>query len=117
MRTFRLVIVAALTCGALLGLTGTAHAASKNCAALKSLQNKLDNIDTSGKNLTKFKDVAGEFRSAAAKAKGKLKSALNTLGTIYSSIGGGNLNDLSKLSGKSYSNALKTFTAASITCS
>lgn len=117
MRVLRLLLIATLTCGSLLLVAPGAGAASRNCAALTSLNSKLSSLDTSGKDLGQFKTVATEFKSAAKKSKGKLKSALNNLGGLYSSIGGGDISDLSKLSTSSYSKSLKTFIKATVGCS
>ncbi|MFI5047557.1 MAG: hypothetical protein ACHQIG_10885 [Acidimicrobiia bacterium] len=118
MRIFRLVIATTMACGLLLGVMGPAGAASTNCATLKSLQNKLDSIDTSGKNfkVSQFSGVGDAFHSAAKKAKRKLKSALNNLGDTYESIGSGNISDLQDLSSSRYTKSLKAFAKASVNC-
>jgi len=118
MRIFRLMIATALACSLLLGVMGSAGAASSNCASMKSLQTKLDSIDTSGKNFkaSQFSDVGSAFQKAAKTAKGKLKTALNNLGNIYNTIGGGNLSSLQDLSTTKYTNSLKTFISASVAC-
>ena len=119
MRIFRLMIATALACGLLLGLMGSAGAASTNCGSMKTLQTKLDSIDTSGKSFkaSQFSDVGDAFHKAAKTAKGKLKTSLNNLGSIYNTIGGGNISDLQDLSSSKYSSSLKTFLAATVSCS
>src|SRR5262245_9675112 len=99
-------------------VAGPAGAASRNCTALTSLNNKLSSIDTSGKNFraSQFEDVGDEFHSAARKAKGKLKTALNNLGDVYETIGGGDISDLAELGSSKYGKAMKTFVKQSVTC-
>ena len=112
MRVLRVLLIATLTCGSLLLLAPGAGAASTNCKALTSLQSKLDELNP--KNLDGYHDVGDEFHSAAKKAKGKLKSALDDLGDTYDSIG--NLSDLQDLSTSGYAKSFKTYIKAAVNC-
>jgi hypothetical protein len=122
MRVARLLLIAALSCGALLaaapaaGALPAASSNSKTCRALTALQNDLDDIDPSDKDSfdqDAFSDFGDAFHKAAKQSPAKVKSALNTLGDTYSALGGSDnyvdaLQEFGK-SGQKYSKALTTF--------
>jgi hypothetical protein len=115
MRVIRLLLIAALATGSLLFVAPAAGAVSKNCKALNSLDAQLKALDASaGKDLSQFKDVGDKFHAAAKQAKGKLKSALNSLGNTYGDIS--SLTDLAKLANVPNGKAFKTFITAEVKC-
>lgn len=93
MRVRRLVMVAALACGAVLlaaPAAGAASANAKTCKSLKTLDKDLSKINVDDKNSfdqDAFGDVGDAFDKAARSAPPKLKSALNTIGDVYSAMG------------------------------
>ena len=96
MRVAPVVLVAALSCGALVVLSPTAGAAapaaSKACSTLATLQEELDDVDPSDQesfDSDTFQDVGDAFHKAAKKAPKDVKSALKTLGDVYEAMGDG----------------------------
>ena len=94
MRTFRVLVLAALAVGGLAvlapGASASAPSVSKACKSLNTLNKELDNVDvSSGKDfdLGQLNDIADAFHKAAKTAPKKLKSALNTIGDIYGKMG------------------------------
>ena len=96
MRTFRVLVVAALatvTCATLASeASASAPTVSKTCKTLNKLNKDLSKVDVSGSkfNSDEFDGVSRAFRKAAkAKTvKGRLKSAMNTIADTYSDIAG-----------------------------
>jgi hypothetical protein len=122
MRVARLLLIASLSCGALLvaapaaGAVPAASATSKTCKTLTTLQNDLNDVDPSDRDSfdqDAFADFGDAFHKAARKSPKKVKSALNALGDVYSSLGGSDnyvdaLQEFGQ-SGQKYSKALNTF--------
>jgi hypothetical protein len=95
MRALRLLLVAAMACGTLLVLGPAASAAvptaSKACNTYTQLQE--DIADAGIENSNDFdadavQQVGKAFRKAAKSAPKNVKSAMNTLATLYEAIGG-----------------------------
>jgi hypothetical protein len=93
MRALRLLLVTALSCGALLVLAPAAGAASstvKTCKTLRQLDQDLsdvnldseDNFDQDG-----FADIGDAFHDASKRTKGSLKPALDSIGDVYEDLG------------------------------
>jgi intergrase/recombinase len=120
MRTFRVLVLAALAAGSLTVLapaaSASAPAVSKTCKSLDTLNKALDDVDVgSGKNidLSQLDDVADAFHKAARTAPKKLKAALNTIGDVYGDMAdsdniGAAVQEFSKNAQK-YSKAFRTF--------
>jgi hypothetical protein len=93
MRALRLLLAAVLTGGALLVLAPTAGAASSNaktCKTLRQLDQDLSSVDIEDENdfdQEAFAEIGDAFHDASRKAKGKLKSALNSIGDVYDDLG------------------------------
>ncbi|MET0921405.1 MAG: hypothetical protein ABWY77_09435 [Acidimicrobiia bacterium] len=95
MRALRLLLVSAMACGALLVFapaSGAAvPAASKVCSLSEDLQADLGNTNASTAaklDSNTFKKTAAAFKKAAKSAPAKVKSAMNTLASYYSALGG-----------------------------
>lgn len=93
MRVLRVLVVAVLSCGALLLVAPPAGAASskaKTCKTLRQIDKELSKVDIQDQDAfdtDAYSEVGDAFHSAARKAKGKLKSALNTIGDVYDDLG------------------------------
>ena len=98
--------------------TASAPAVSKACKSLNTLQKELDKVDPSDSSsrlrLRPAERAIGDaFHKAAKSAPTKLKSALNTIGGIYSDMGdadnvAGAVQAFGK-SGQKYTKAFRTF--------
>ena len=120
MRTLRLLVVATLSCGAFLIAVPSAGAsvpsASSACQSFEDLQSDLSDIDpTSAESFDRdaLQDVGDAFHEAAKNAPKKVKSALNTLGSVYEAMGGSEsaVDALAKNNnGKKFTKALRVFT-------
>lgn len=124
MRTLRLLVVAALSCGALLvaapvagaSVGASAPSANSACQTLDDLQSDLSDIDpTSADTFDRgaLQDVGDAFHKAAKNAPKKVKSALNTLGSVYQAMGGSKsaVDALAENNnGKKFAKALRVFT-------
>ena len=120
MRTFRVLVLAALTVGGLAlmapGATATAPATSKTCTALNTLNKELQNINPSSSKKLNYKalgQTADAFHKAAKSAPRALKAAMNTIGDVFDDISSANstngaLAAYGKNAGK-YIKALKTY--------
>ncbi len=120
MRTFRVLVVAALAAGGLAVLAPAANASapavSKTCKSLNTLSKELDKADvSSGKNFNfgELKAIGAAFHKAAKVAPKKLKSALNTIGDLYAGMGdAGNVADAVAAYGKNgqkFTKAIQTY--------
>jgi hypothetical protein len=93
MRVARLLLIAMLSCGALLATSSAAGAVSANaktCKTLKALDKDLSKVnvdDADSFDQDAFGDIGNAFEKAAKKSPAKLKSALNTIGDVYTDMG------------------------------
>ena len=120
MRSFRALVLTALAAAGLTVLapvaTASAPAVSKACKSLNTLQKELDKVDPSDASNFDFdqlNEIGDAFHKAAKSAPTKLKSALNTIGGIYSDMGdadnvAGAVQAFGK-SGQKYTKAFRTF--------
>jgi hypothetical protein len=120
MRTIRVLVLAALAAGSLTVLapaaSASAPAVSKTCKSLNTLNKKLAKINPSDSKDLEFGalgDIGSAFHKAAKSAPPKLKSALNTIGDVYESMGdagsvSGALAAYGK-NGQKYTKAFQTF--------
>ena len=95
MRALRLVLVAAIACGALIALapaSGAAvPAAGKGCDTYDQLQKDLAKASPSdAKNFDQdaYKQVGAAFKKAAKTAPAKVKSSMTTLASFFLAFGG-----------------------------
>jgi hypothetical protein len=122
MRALRLLLVSAVACGALLALVpesgagASVPAANRGCAAYTQLQKdlaKADPSDASSFNQGAYKKIGAAFKKAAKNAPKQVKSAMTTLGSIFSAFGGSNsyagvLTEMGK-NGQKFTKALSTY--------
>ena len=119
MRTFRVLILAALTAGSLAlmapgaGAAAPAASTASFCKAISGISNNLGDDPTKGGNTPK---IASQLRKAAKSAPSKVKSALLTMADYFDEVAdaNGNVSDIGKALGKNaakYGKALATFTS------
>lgn len=92
MRAARVLLVAVVSCSALVLLAPGADAASKTskaCKSLTRLQSDLNDVDPSDADsfdTDAFEDVGDAFHKAARTAPRQVKASLNTLGDFYEDL-------------------------------
>jgi hypothetical protein len=92
-RAFRFVVVAALVAGGLSLLAPSAHAAvptaSQGCKTIDKLNKELQKVEPSNGDFDpgSLQGIATAFRKGARTAPKQLKSAMNTIATVYADIG------------------------------
>jgi hypothetical protein len=118
MRTFRVLVLAALAAGSLAvmaagaGATAPAASTASFCKAVAGISNDLGDDPTKGGNTAR---VASELRKAAKSAPSNVKSALGTMAGYFDAISGvkSNPTKVSKFlakNGAKYGKAVSTFT-------
>jgi hypothetical protein len=118
MRTFRLLMIAALAAGGLTVLAPEAGASvpgvSKTCKSLNKLQKELDKVDpsdTENFDFDELGDIGSAFHKAAKGAPSKLKSAMNSIGDVYDDMADAdNLSDAVSTYGKNARKFTKALT-------